>query len=317
MLAYIARRLVQTVVTTFIVITIIFLLIHILPGDPALTILGGLAGTPTDQQIQMVRERLGLDLPIAAQYTRYLLNLVQGDLGNSFVNGRPVLTDIMLRVPRTLQIVLPAIFLAALIGIPLDIFASTHRGKLLDFTISTTSVTAFSLPSFVTGLLLVAVFAVYFHLVPSGGYVSPQKDLGAFLSRIILPVITLAVGPIGMTMRMTRSSTLEQLGLDYVTTALAKGVADRMVVYRHVLRNSLIPVVTSLGLQAGVMFAGSVIVESLFNWPGVSSLLLQSVMDRDYPVIQGVILVVSLVFILINLTTDLVYGLIDPRIRYE
>jgi peptide/nickel transport system permease protein len=317
MLVYIIRRLIQTLITTFVVISIIFMLIHILPGDPALTILGGLAGTPTDEQVQLVRERLGLDLPIGTQYLRYIGKLLQGDLGVSFVTGRPVVTDIMLRVPRTLQIVVPAIILAALIGIPLGVFASTHRGKITDFMISTSSVLAFSLPSFVSGLLLVGVFSIYFNYLPSGGYVSPSKDFGAFISRIILPVITLTAGPVGMTMRMTRSSTLEQLGLDYVTTALAKGVADKIVVYRHVLRNSLIPVVTSLGLQAGVMFAGSVIVENLFNWPGISTLLLQSVLDRDYPIIQGVILVVSLVFILINLMTDLIYGFIDPRIRYD
>jgi len=317
MLAYLARRIVQTIVTTYIVISIIFMLIHILPGDPALTILGGLAGTPTDEQVQLVRERLGLDQPLGTQYVQYLSNLVRGDLGTSFVTNRPVIRDILLRVPRTLQIVIPAILLAALAGIPLGVVASTHRGKPADFFVSTTSVIAFSLPAFVSGLLLVGLFALRFRLLPSGGYVPPSRDLAAFLSRIVLPVITLAVSPAGMTMRMTRSSILEQLGLDYVTTARAKGAADSTVLYRHVLKNALIPVVTALGLQTGIMFAGSVIVENVFNWPGVNSLLLQSVHDRDYPVIQGVILVVSLMFILINLITDLTYGVIDPRIRYD
>jgi len=293
------------------------MLIHMLPGDPALTILGGLAGTPTDEQIEMVRERLGLENSLGQQYVRYLGNLVRGDLGRSFVNNRLVSTDISLRIPRTLQIVIPAILLAALMGIPLGVLASTHRGKVLDFSVSGVSVIEFSLPAFVSGLLLVWLFAIHLHWIPSGGYVAPSAGLGAFLSRIILPVVTLAVGPMGMAMRMTRSSTLEQLGLDYVTTARAKGITERVVVYRHVLRNSLIPVVTALGLQMGRMFAGAVIVEAVFNWPGVNSLLLQSVLDRDYPVIQGVILVVSLMFILINLATDLAYGFIDPRIRYD
>lgn len=316
MLIYLGRRLLQTVLTTFVVISAIFMLIHVLPGDPALTILGGLAGTPTEEQIEMVRERLGLEYSLGEQYVRYLSNLMRGDLGRSFVNNRPVITDIGLRIPRTLQIVIPAILLAAVAGIPLGILASTHRGRLLDFFVSGSSVIAFSLPAFVSGLLLVWVFAIQLRWVPSGGYVRPSVDFVSFLSRIILPVITLAVGPAGMAMRMTRSSTLEQLNLDYVTTARAKGIDERRVVYRHVLRNSLIPVVTALGLQMGRMFAGAVIVEAVFNWPGVNSLLLQSVLDRDYPVIQGVILVVSLMFILINLATDLTYGFIDPRIRY-
>ncbi len=317
MLTYLARRLLQTLITTFVVISAIFMLIHVLPGDPALMILGGLSGTPTEEQIEMVRERLGLDDSLGKQYVKYLLNLLRGDLGTSFVNNRPVILDISLRIPRTLQIVIPAILLATAAGIPLGIVASTHRGKLLDFFVSGTSVISFSLPAFVSGLLLVWIFAIYLQWVPSGGYVPPSSGLFPFLSRIILPVITLAVGPAGMAVRMTRSSTLEQLGLDYVTTARAKGIKERYVIYRHVLRNSLIPVVTALGLQMGRMFAGAVIVEAVFNWPGVNSLLLQSVLDRDYPVIQGVILVVSLMFILINLITDLTYGFIDPRIRYD
>ena len=317
MSAYIIRRLIQTALTTWVVITLIFFLVHLLPGDPALTILGGLAGQPTEEQIQLVREELGLNLPIPTQYARYMLNLLQGDLGTSFVSGRPVATDIALRVPRTLQIAVPALVLATMIGIPLGIYAATHRGGLADLAISTSSVTAFSLPAFVSGLLLVAVFSIYLRWLPSGGYVSPSDDFSKFLSRIILPSITLTVAPAGLVMRMMRSSMLEQLGLDYVTTARSKGLIERAVIYGHVLRNSLIPVVTSLGLQAGFVFAGSVIVENIFNWPGVSNLLLDSVLDRDYPVIQGTVLVVSVTFILINLMTDLTYGLIDRRITYD
>jgi len=305
------------VVTAFVVVTIVFLLLHILPGDPALTILGGLSGEPTEAQIEVVRERLGLDDPLWKQYINYLSRLVRCDLGKSFVNNRPVINDIARRIPRTLQIVIPAVCLAAIVGIPLGIVASTHRGKWLDFVASGSAVVAFSLPAFVSGLLLVWLFAIHLRWLPSGGYVAPAMGLGPFLLRIIMPIITLAVGPAGMAMRMTRSSTLEQLSLDYVTTARAKGIDERRVVFRHVLRNSLIPVVTALGLQMGRMFAGAVIVEAVFNWPGLNSLVLQSVLDRDYPVIQGVILVVALLFILINLATDLTYGIIDPRIRYD
>ncbi|MCV0378355.1 ABC transporter permease [Nitratireductor sp.] len=317
MIAYIIRRLGQTVVTTFIVITLIFFLVHLLPGDPAMTILGGMTAQPTEEQVQMVRERLGLNLPLHVQYLNYLKGLAQGDLGTSLVSNRPVITDIMLRVPRTLQIAVPALMLATLVGIPLGIYAARNRGRLADLMVSMSSVAAFSLPSFVSGLLLVIVFSVYLQWLPSSGWVSPTDNFTGFLSRIILPTIALAVAPTGLVMRMMRSSMLEQLGQDYVTTARAKGLVGKIVVYGHVLRNSLTPVVTSLGLQAGFLFTGSVIVENVFNWPGIGNMLLDSVLNRDYPVIQGMVLLVALSFVLINLITDLTYGLIDPRIRYD
>ena len=317
MLAYIIRRLGQTVVTTFVVITMIFFLVHLIPGDPALTILGGMAAQPTEEQIQLVRERLGLNLPIYVQYFDYLRGLVTGDLGTSLVSNRPVTYDIMLRLPRTLQIAVPALILATLVGIPLGILAAIRRGRLSDLLVSTSSVAAFSLPSFVTGLLLIVIFAIQLNWLPSSGWVSPAENFPGFLSRIILPTIALAVAPAGLIMRMMRSSMLEQLGQDYVTTARAKGLIENRVIYRHVVRNSMTPVVTSLGLQAGFLFTGSVIVENVFNWPGIGTMLLDSVINRDYPVIQGLVLMVALTFVLINLITDLTYGLIDPRIRYD
>lgn len=317
MLAYIIRRLGQTVVTTFVVITMIFFLVHLIPGDPALTILGGMAAQPTEEQIQLVRERLGLNLPIYVQYFDYLRGLVTGDLGTSLVSNRPVTYDIMLRLPRTLQIAVPALILATLVGIPLGILAAIRRGRLSDLLVSTSSVAAFSLPSFVTGLLLIVIFAIQLNWLPSSGWVSPTENFPGFLSRIILPTIALAVAPAGLIMRMMRSSMLEQLGQDYVTTARAKGLIENRVIYRHVVRNSMTPVVTSLGLQAGFLFTGSVIVENVFNWPGIGTMLLDSVINRDYPVIQGLVLMVALTFVLINLITDLTYGLIDPRIRYD
>lgn len=317
MIAYIIRRLGQTIVTTFVVITLIFFMVHLIPGDPAMTILGGMTAQPSEEQLQMVRERLGLNFPIHVQYLNYLRGLVTGDLGQSLVSNRPVTYDIGLRVPRTLQIAVPALFLATLIGIPLGIWAALGRGRSSDLTISTISVAAFSLPSFVTGLLLVVVFSIKLKWLPSSGWVSPTENLPGFLSRIILPTIALAVAPAGLIMRMTRSSMLEQLGQDYVTTARAKGLIENRVVYGHVLRNSMTPVVTSLGLQAGFLFTGSVIVENVFNWPGIGTMLLDSVVNRDYPVIQGLVLMVALTFVLINLVTDLAYGIIDPRIRYD
>lgn len=317
MIAYIIRRLGQTAVTTFIVVTLIFFLVHMLPGDPAMTILGGMTAQPTDEQLRLVRERLGLNLPLHIQYLTYLKGLANLDLGVSLVSNRPVIDDIMLRVPRTLQIAVPALLLATLIGIPLGIIAARNRGRSSDLFISMTSVAAFSLPSFVSGLLLVILFSINLQWLPSSGWISPTENFTGFLSRIILPTIALAVAPAGLVMRMMRSSMLEQLGQDYVITARSKGLIEQKVIYGHVLRNSMLPVVTSLGLQAGFLFTGSVIVENVFNWPGIGNMLLDSVLNRDYPVIQGMVLIVALSFVLINLITDLTYGLIDPRIRYD
>lgn len=317
MIAYVIRRLGQTVVTTFIVVTMIFFLVHTLPGDPAMTILGGMTAQPTEEQLQAVRERLGLNLPIYVQYFEYLKSLASLDLGTSLINNRSVIGDIMLRVPRTLQIAIPALILATIIGIPLGIIAARNRGRVSDLLISMTSVATFSLPSFVSGLLLVIIFSINLKWFPSSGWVSPYDNFSGFLSRIVLPTIALTVAPAGLVMRMMRSSMLEQLGQDYVITARAKGLIEHKVIYRHVLRNSMLPVVTSLGLQAGFLFTGSVIIENVFNWPGIGNMLLDSVLNRDYPVIQGVVLLVALCFVLINLITDLTYGLIDPRIRYD
>jgi ABC-type dipeptide/oligopeptide/nickel transport systems, permease components len=317
MIAYVIRRLGQTLVTTFIVVTMIFFLVHMLPGDPAMTILGGMTAQPTEEQLQAVRERLGLNLPIYVQYFEYIKGLIRFDLGSSLITNRSVIGDIMLRVPRTLQIAVPALILATIVGIPLGIIAARNRGRVSDLLISITSVATFSLPSFVSGLLLVIIFSINLRWFPSSGWVSPYDNFPGFLSRIVLPTIALAVAPAGLVMRMMRSSMLEQLGQDYVTTARAKGLIEHRVIYRHVLRNSMLPVVTSLGLQAGFLFTGSVIVENVFNWPGIGNMLLDSVLNRDYPVIQGVVLLVALCFVLINLITDLTYGLIDPRIRYD
>lgn len=317
MIAYVIRRLGQTAVTTFIVVTMIFFLVHTLPGDPAMTILGGMTAQPTEEQLQEVRQRLGLDLPIYVQYLKYLQGLAGFDLGTSLITNRPVIGDIILRVPRTLQIAVPALILATLVGIPLGVIAARKRGKLTDLLISMTSVATFSLPSFVSGLILVIIFSIHLKWFPSSGWVSPTENLPGFLSRIVLPTIALAVAPAGLVMRMMRSSMLEQLGQDYVVTARSKGLIENKVISRHVLRNSMLPVVTTLGLQAGFLFTGSVIIENVFNWPGIGNMLLDSVLNRDYPVIQGVVLLVALCFVLINLITDLTYGLIDPRIRYD
>lgn len=316
MTAYLIRRLISTVVLLFIIVTVVFMLIHLLPGDPAITVLGGVDADPDAADIQRVRERLGLNQPLYVQYGNWLRDLAQLDFGNSLINDRSINQDLGQRLPRTLLIIVPAIILAVSVGIPLGIAAASLRRSVWDPLISAGALLGFSTPVFVIGLLLVLIFAVQFQILPSGGYTSPSEDFVEFLKRAILPTITLSLAPMAITMRMTRSSVLEQLGLDYVRTARSKGAEESRVVFRHVLRNALLPVVTIVGLQFGTMFAGSVLVETIFNWPGLNSYLLTAIGVRDYPVVQAVVLVVAIIFVTINFITDISYAILDPRIRY-
>lgn len=315
--AYLIRRTITTIILLYLIVTVVFLLLHLLPGDPALAVLGGIDANPTPEDIERVRERLGLDRPLYEQYIDYLSNIVQLDFGESFVNGRPVSQDLFARLPRTMMLIVPAIIVAVLIGMPLGIIAARFRRSLLDPAVSSVALIGFSMPVFVIGLLLVYLFSIQLGWLPANGYVDPRDDFVGFLKRALLPIITLSLGPMAITMRMTRSSMLEQMGLDYVRTARAKGLAELTTLYRHVLRNALLPVVTVVALQFGAMFAGSVLVESIFNWPGVNSYLLTAIGVRDYPVVQGVVAVVASIFVLINFLTDVSFALFDPRIRHD
>lgn len=318
MTQYILRRLVVGALLIWVVGTLVFLFVHILPGDPAQIILGGSeTRQPTPEEIEAVRERLGLNEPLVHQYITFLTSTLQGDLGTSFANGRSVSQDLLLRLGRTLQLILPAVVLSAVIGIFLGVFSANHRGKWVDTLTSAIGLAGHSLPSFVTGTLLVLLFAVTFNVLPSSGYVEPTVSPQRFLQYIALPLATLTLGGMGPVMRMTRMTMVEQSGMDYARTARAKGLAERRVVYRHVLRNALVPVVTVIGLQLGSRFAGTVLVETIFNWPGISSYLIGAVTNRDYPVIQGTMLVIAAIFVLINLITDVMYAIVDPRIRHD
>jgi peptide/nickel transport system permease protein len=260
---------------------------------------------------------LGLDRPLWEQYVTYLGNTVRLDLGESFVNGRPVANDLFTRLPRTMMIIVPAIVLAVLIGIPLGILAARYRRSLIDPAVSSIALLGFSVPVFVSGLLMVYLFAIQLDWLPANGFVAPRDDFTEFLKRAAMPVVALMLGPMAITMRMTRSSMLEQMGNDYVRTARAKGLGEITILRRHVLQNALLPVVTVVALQFGAMFAGSVLVEFLFNWPGVNTFLLSAIGVRDYPVVQGVVLVVATIFVLINFLTDISFVLFDPRIQHK
>lgn len=313
---YLVRRLALSGLLLWLVATFLFFSIHLLPGDPALLILGGDGAQPTPEQIARVRARLGLDRPLPVQYASWLGRVVRGDLGTSLVDDRPVATDLANRLPRTLQLVVPATMLAMAAGVPLGMFAARRRGGVADPATSAAALVGFSMPVFVTSMLLVLLFSLQLGWLPPTGYVPFGEDPWGFLRHLVLPVLALSAAPLATTMRMTRSSYLEQASLDYVRTARAKGLGERAVAWRHVLRNALLPVVTIVGLQVGSMFAGAVLVEYVFAWPGLNMLLLNSIGTRDYPVIQAVVLLAAVLFVGVNLLTDLCYAVINPRIRY-
>jgi peptide/nickel transport system permease protein len=315
--AYIIRRAMATVILLYLIVTVVFLLLHLLPGDPATSVLGGIDADPTEEDIARVRQELGLDQPLYEQYITYLGKTARLDLGESFVNGRSVSKDLFARLPRTMMLIVPAIVLAIVTGIPLGILAARYRRSLIDPAVSSVALLGFSVPVFVSGLLMVYVFAIQLDWLPSNGFVAPGDDFVGFVKRAIMPIVALSLGPMAITMRMTRSSMLEQMGNDYVRTARSKGLRELTIMRRHVLRNALLPVVTVVALQFGAMFAGSVLVESIFNWPGVNTYLLSSIGVRDYPVVQGIVLVIATIFVLINFLTDISFVLFDPRIQHR
>ena len=319
------RRLLILLLVAWTVVSLVTLLIELVPGDPAVAILGEQA---TPEQFAQFREKHGLDRPpfffsfprdqngdrhfawhgADNRYTDYWSALLRGDMGLSFRNDRPVISLILERYPATIELAIFAMLIAVAIAIPLGVIAGTNRGTLIDNAASVVALLGISLPSFVIGPMLVYVFAVKLRwLAPSGRF---------DWSDIILPAFTLGAALSAILTRMVRSSVIEELGEDYVRTARAKGLSERTVVYKHVLKNGLIPVVTILGLQLGVLLAGAIITEKIFGWPGLGLLLVEDgIARRDYRVVQGCVLVISMTYIVANLLTDMVYRWLDPRIR--
>jgi len=316
MTAYLLRRGAAAATLLWVVVTFVFFAVYLLPGDPALIILGGLESHPSPEQVAAVHRELGLDRPIVERYVEWLARMLRGDMGHSLITGLPVSSELPVRLSRTLQLIVPATVLAACIGLPAGVLAARRRGTAVDPLVTAIALLGFSVPVFVTGPVLVAIFSLRLGLLPSEGYEPLTQSPGTFLLYVILPACTLAAAPLATTMRMTRSSVLEQLSLDYVRTARSKGLGERWVFTRHVVRNALLPVLTIIGLQVGAMFAGSVLVETIFNWPGMNLYLLQGINQRDYPVIQSVVVVAAVIFILVNLLIDLAYTFLDPRIKY-
>ena len=307
MLTYVVRRALVAAPTLLGVATVVFSLLRLLPGDPA-TLIAGPTATP--ESIASIRHQIGLDLPLWQQYLSFLGRLLHGDLGISTRTGQPVVSEIMSRAPFTAELAVASLLLAILVGIAAGVVAATRRSTGADLGISGSAVFGVSMPVYWLGLMLIIVFAVRLHVLPAAG-----ADQGP--ASMVLPTVTLALFSIGLITRQTRSAMLEVLGQDFVRTARAKGAARTAVLIKHALRNALLPIVTTIGLQFGALLGGAVLTESVFAWPGVGRLLIDSISARDYPVVQGVVLLLSVTFITINLLTDLVYAYVDPRIRYS
>jgi ABC-type dipeptide/oligopeptide/nickel transport system permease component len=303
---YLVRRLLLTVPVLVGVATLVFALIHLVPGDPAQSMLGEGA---SEEEVVQLRHRLGLDRPLFEQYRAFLTGLVRGDLGTSFRYGTPVTREIRDRLLRTMQLAVAAMGVAILIAIPLGIAAAVFRGKWIDHAAMTLALVGISMPNFWLGPLLAILFAVYLGWLPVAGT--------GTVWHLVLPAITLGAALAAILARMTRASLLEELRELYVVAARARGLSRLRAVVRHAFRNSLIPIVTIIGLQFGAVLTGTIITETIFAWPGVGRLLIQAITFRDYPLVQGCILFISLTYVGMNLLTDLTYGILDPRIRYD
>lgn len=303
---YLARRLALTIPVLLGVATLVFALIHLIPGDPAQAMLGE---TAAEEDVEALRRRLGLDRPLVEQYGSFLAGLARGDLGTSLRTNEPVVQAILARVPATMELAAAAMLVAIGVAIPLGIVAAVGRGTFVDHLATTLALTGISVPNFWLGPLLAIIFAVELGWLPVSGRGTP--------AHLVLPAISLGAALAAILARMTRASLLEELREPYVQAARARGASQPRAVLRHAFRNSLIPVVTLIGLQFGAVLTGAVITETIFAWPGIGRLLIQSIGFRDYPLVQGCILFIAVTYVAMNLLTDLVYGVLDPRIRYD
>jgi ABC-type dipeptide/oligopeptide/nickel transport system permease component len=333
MLGYLLGRIIATIPVVVLISLLVFLLIHAAPGDPADLLLSDEA-SPAD--IADARRRWGLDQPIYVQYLRFLANIAAGDLGMSFRYADPVIGLIGERLPATIELATASMLIAIMIGIPLGVWAGAKPNSWADNLGSVFGFFGISMPSFWLGIMLILIISGYFNWLPSSGRstygVAQGFETGFYISHglltgnmtvawdgikyIIMPAIALGTGMMGLVMRVTRSSVLEIMSEDYVRTARAKGLAENSVLWRHVLRNALVPVITVVGLELGTLLSGSIIVETVFAWPGSGSLLISAIQSRDYPLITGTVLTYTIAFVVINFAIDVLYAVIDPRIRF-
>jgi len=313
MTQYIIRRILILPVVMLGVSVLVFLVLHLVPGNPAQVIAGPDAPPET---VARIERELGLDKSLPEQYWRYISRVGQGDLGQSLRSRRPVMDDILDALPNTLQLTLVAALITPLVAIPLGVIAAAKRGSWVDSTLMLVSMLGITAPVFAVALGLMWVFGFKLDLLPISGYGGPFWTWEGFKS-ILMPAITLSVLSIAATARLTRSAMLEVLSQEYIRTARAKGLANSVVLMRHGLKNAMLPVVTVLGLQVAGLLSGAVVTETVFAWPGLGRLAVYAIDSRDFPVVQGTVLVISLIFVLVNLAVDLLYAFVDPRIHYS
>lgn len=309
---YLIRRLLQAVPVLFLITAIVFLVVYLIPGDPAMVVLGQGA---SPQNLAAVRQSMGLDKPLPVRYAVWLQNVLHGNLGDSILSQEPVLTLIGRAFPVTAYLTLFSLLIAILIALPTGIIAALRRNTLADFLCTTWAFFGISIPSFWLAIMLIYVFGVRLRWVPLQGYVSPLANPLQSVQVMILPALTLGVFLSGPLMRYLRSSILQVMSQEYVLVARSKGLAEQRVIIRHVLRNSLIPFITVLGIQLGYLLGGAVIIEQVFALPGLGWLAIDAIGNRDFPVVQGVVLVVAVGFTLVNILVDVLYSVLDPRIR--
>lgn len=313
MLSYILKRVLSTLPVMFMVAVVVFAILRLTPGDPAAMLAGDDAST---EQLDLIRKSMGLDQPLLTQMIAWIQQLLTGNLGVSLLSKTPVTEMIGARLGPTLSLSLFTIIFTVVIAVPMGVIAARRPGELLDRTIMTFSVLGFSIPSFVVGYLLIYWLALKFGLFPVQGYSPMSKGLWPYLQRLILPTLALSGLYVALVARMTRSSVMEILGEDFIRTARAKGACETSVLLRHALKNAAVPIITIIGIGVGALITGVVVTESVFNIPGLGRLVVEAVLARDYPVIQGLILLFSFTYILINLLVDILYTVFDPRIRY-
>jgi peptide/nickel transport system permease protein len=314
MLSYVARRLVQLPLLLLFASLIVFSLMHLAPGDPVPLMLGDYADAEAQAAL---RHELGLDRPLPVQYLSWLGNALRGDLGFSVANRQDVLGEIVARLPNTLALAALAMAWAVVIAIPIGIISAVRQNSWVDYLSMSFALGGVSVPNFVLALLLIFVLAVHLRVLPISGGPAVTKDPVGALKYLIIPALALGAGAAGVVARMLRSCMVEVLHQDYILTARGKGVSNRGIYWRHALKNAFIPTLTVLGINFAYMLGGSVVIEQIFSLPGIGGYLMQAVLGRDFPVIQGISLCVALVFIFVNLATDILYSYLDPRIRYD
>jgi len=314
MIAYAFRRFLSLIVSCFLISVLVFIVMHVIPGDPAQIMLGTEADPST---LAALRDQLQLDLPIYAQYGTWVRGVLSGDLGESLRYHVPISKLIASRLAVTAPLAIMAILIAIVIGLPAGLYAATHRGKLGDYGVMTLSQVGLSIPSFWLGILLMLAFSLRLHWLPAGGFVPWSKSFIGALQSLLLPAVALGLIRAAVVARLGRSSLLEVLGRDYIRTARGKGVHEMRVLWKHALRNSLIPIVTVLGMQFAALLAGAIIIENVFYLPGLGRLAFQAIGQRDLPLVQDIVVLIAVLVVGMNLIVDLAYALLDPRIRLE